>query len=115
MIEEDWKANIRSWAKSQPDVAEVYLFGSRAKGVARPDSDLDIGVVIKSTNPDEDAYTRWFFNADGWRGQLAALLPVRIDLQIANPEISTDIVAPAVKAHGVLIFARDGSRTGFDC
>ena len=29
-----------------PDLTAVYLFGSRARGTARPDSDLDLAVLV---------------------------------------------------------------------
>ena len=32
--------------------AKVYLFGSYSKGCARPDSDIDIAVVVPSINGD---------------------------------------------------------------
>jgi predicted nucleotidyltransferase len=32
-----------------PNVAAVYLFGSRARGVARPDSDVDLGILYQVT------------------------------------------------------------------
>jgi predicted nucleotidyltransferase len=113
MVQPDWIEKISHWAASQPDIVEVFLSGSRAKGTAKPESDLDIGVVIRSDDPEEDVYTLWFFNADQWRAELAALVPVKVDLQTADPEISTDVVAPAVKAHGMGIFARQSGWTTF--
>jgi predicted nucleotidyltransferase len=38
----DW---ITEWAKKQPDVQGVLLVGSRARGNARPDSDVDLVVI----------------------------------------------------------------------
>lgn len=34
-----------------PNVAAVYLFGSRARGDARPNSDVDLGVLYRSNPP----------------------------------------------------------------
>lgn len=34
-----------------PRVAAVYLFGSRARGTARPDSDIDLGVLYRTAPP----------------------------------------------------------------
>jgi predicted nucleotidyltransferase len=37
---------IRQWAARTNAVQEVWLFGSRAKGTSRPDSDVDIGIYL---------------------------------------------------------------------
>jgi hypothetical protein len=37
---------IRQWATRTPAVRKVWVFGSRGKGVARPDSDIDIAIYL---------------------------------------------------------------------
>jgi predicted nucleotidyltransferase len=37
---------IQKWAAATPQVLEVRLFGSRAKGRARADSDVDLAVTV---------------------------------------------------------------------
>jgi hypothetical protein len=37
---------LATWAKSKPEVIALYVFGSRAKGTAGPDSDLDLAFEI---------------------------------------------------------------------
>jgi predicted nucleotidyltransferase len=37
---------IQKWGAATPQVLEVRLFGSRAKGLARPDSDVDLAVTV---------------------------------------------------------------------
>jgi predicted nucleotidyltransferase len=39
---------IRSAASLQPEVRALYVFGSRSRDDARPDSDLDLGVLYRS-------------------------------------------------------------------
>jgi hypothetical protein len=78
-----------------PEVLFALLFGSRARGTARPGSDLDVGVFL---SPD---LTRWRFRLRC----LAALEDLgSIDLVVLND-------APALLAHrallGELLFARD--------
>lgn len=38
-------------AATHPEVRAVYLFGSQVKGDARPDSDLDLGVLFTTPQP----------------------------------------------------------------
>ena len=38
---------------AKPGVVAVYLFGSVARGTARPDSDVDVGVVYDSPPPSQ--------------------------------------------------------------
>lgn len=60
-----------------PDVVEVRLFGSRAAGTARPDSDADLIVVV----PDRDAARRSSATLQlAMRG-----LPIGCDLVVLTP------------------------------
>ena len=54
----EWIEPIRKWAAANENVAEVWLFGSRAKGTARPDSDVDIALVLVPGTPGEPG-TDW--------------------------------------------------------
>lgn len=38
---------VRAAAERHPEIAAVYLFGSVARGEARADSDVDLGIVFK--------------------------------------------------------------------
>ena len=42
---------IRQVAASHPEVRALYVFGSRAAGGARADSDLDLAVLYRSDQP----------------------------------------------------------------
>jgi predicted nucleotidyltransferase len=35
----------------RPDVRAVYVFGSQSKGDARPDSDVDLGILYRAPQP----------------------------------------------------------------
>jgi Polymerase beta, Nucleotidyltransferase len=43
---------IRGWAQGITQISEVRLFGSRAVGCARADSDIDLAVTLDSADPD---------------------------------------------------------------
>ena len=42
---------LRAAAERDGDVRALYVFGSRTDGTARPDSDLDVGVLYGSRQP----------------------------------------------------------------
>ncbi|GGC54599.1 hypothetical protein GCM10010994_11910 [Chelatococcus reniformis] len=74
---------IRAWARSKRRVEQVRLFGSRCKGVHRPDSDLDIALTVS----DDLRHTRaaiWFLDVPQWRAELTALLGIPADLRITD-------------------------------
>jgi predicted nucleotidyltransferase len=50
-IGESLQGSVRRVALSHPDVRAVYVFGSRAAGDARADSDLDLGVLYRTPQP----------------------------------------------------------------
>ncbi|WP_375209082.1 nucleotidyltransferase domain-containing protein [Hyphomonas jannaschiana] len=107
MIEENWIKAIVSWASKEPDVASVYLFGSRIKGLARPDSDLDVAVVVVRGATENDTYTTWTFQHEEWKAELQKSISVKLDLQLGNPELSTTVVGPAIQSYGQLVYEKE--------
>ena len=65
---------LHAWAAGKPFVRRLWIYGSRAKGTARPDSDLDMAVEIDPVGNDEDAGTSFISEAEGWRNELRPLL-----------------------------------------
>lgn len=79
------------------DVVAAYLFGSVARGDARPDSDVDVAVLLAAGEPADTAgYDAWFALQD----DLEERLHRRVDLVAMNG-------APLDLLHRVL---RDGVR-----
>ncbi len=99
-----WLDIINEWAAGIADIEKVYVFGSYARGQQTNDSDLDLGVIVKSSHQSEDNYTRWAFESDSWKEKLQSQLSVSLDLELGNPEISTKIVGPAIQDHGILLY-----------
>jgi predicted nucleotidyltransferase len=84
------------------EVRAALLFGSRAKGTARPDSDIDIAVLLDTmlVPPDSRSRLRGLFEALG--NELAV---DRIDLVVLND--APPALAFQVLKHGVVAFERD--------
>ena len=93
---------IVSVLKPRPEVLEAYLFGSYARGVAQPHSDIDIAVYI-----DEAAKKKSTF---GYRAQLtteliAGLHNNDIDLLILNR--TPPVLYYQVLCDGIRVFSLD--------
>lgn len=101
-INPGWKMTIAEWAASKPPISEVFLFGSRVKGVHRPDSDLNVAIRIEAGA--ESPLTTWIYEGRGWCEELDALLNVSVHLQMMDE--SDTVVLPAVREHGTRIFPR---------
>ena len=102
---------VRRWAAGQPLVRRAYLFGSRARGDNRPDSDIDLAVVCRMDRKilrqcDGDWTSAricfWHDYHQPWLDQLRRLFPVPVDLQILDRD-TRRIVHPAVKREGVRV------------
>lgn len=68
-----------------PEIIKVVLFGSRARGTARRDSDLDLPLIVAgSLTPERDKQLRRRV-----RDLLLPLLPVDLNLLISDAATST--------------------------
>jgi len=77
---------ISEWAAHNPHVIEVRLFGSRAKGKARLDSDIDLALRVKGDTPGERDGNLIVHRAE-WHAQLRQLLETEPRIDIYDPEI----------------------------
>ena len=93
---------LRAVAEGDPDVRALYAFGSQTDGTARPDSDLDVGVLYASPQPLdktlrlEEALSRAARRPvdviDAARaGAFLALAVVRGDRLFTRDEVETDL------------------------
>lgn len=67
---------VVTWARLQPEIVAVYLYGSVAEGRANALSDLDIALLVR---PELSKQEIWRFE-DRW----SALWPEKIDLRVLN-------------------------------
>ena len=80
--------------QSRPEVCSVYLFGSRAAGTARADSDIDVGLLY--FQPPAATLTSMPF---GDEAQLSAELRLPVQLIVMN-------TAPVDLVHRILLSQR---------
>ena len=90
-------ARLARALSSREEILEAYLFGSRARGQARRDSDIDVAVYVDETRARDGVW--------GYRAELTT------DLMVALGTNDVDVVvlnrAPILLYHRVL---RDGVR-----
>ncbi len=92
-------ARIRQFMSTQEDVVAAYLFGSRAEGRARPQSDVDIAVLLADTLDSETRlFRRLRLGAD-----LEKLLGCPVDLVVLNDapiRLKHQVLAHGLKRRG---------------
>ena len=86
-----------------PGISVLVIFGSRARGTHRPDSDLDVAVL-----PDtEDSHRRWHLQA-GLAAALADLAPEeRIDVVLLDE--APDVLRQRIMETGRVLICRDSA------
>ena len=82
-----------------PEVSAAVLFGSRARGEARPDSDIDVGVLLESG-----------FKSLLTRGRIAALVSEFGNVDVVDLDVAPTLLAHRALRDGRLLFCRDRSR-----
>ena len=51
---------LADWIEPAPDVPEIYFFGSRVRGDARPDSDVDVRLFLDEWRNVSDRTLQWW-------------------------------------------------------
>jgi hypothetical protein len=95
---------IFEWAEKHPAIQEVWLYGSRAKGGSRPDSDIDLAIVMRGTGDADRAYNEW----SKWHYEYSQgpdlHLSHRVHLEWYEKGAGLERVGPAVERDGVLLY-----------
>jgi predicted nucleotidyltransferase len=89
---------LAGWAEGKPTIRALYVFGSYARGEARPDSDLDLAVDFLVA--EDDALSELITNASSWKGELTT----RTGICVRDLYLCTD--APPQQGPRVEVFRR---------
>jgi uncharacterized protein len=95
--------SIADYFRDKPGIAAVYLFGSVAKGTARADSDVDIGVLYERPPPQTLQGQPFAEEAD-----LAEHFARRVQIIVMN-QAPADLVHRILR-DGILVLEPDKSR-----
>lgn len=94
------RAVVRAVSR-RPEIQAAYIFGSVAHGRARPDSDIDVAVLVGRRIPESRAL--------GYRLKLTNQLGValrRDDVQLVVLNQAPPLLAQRVLSQGALVFER---------
>ena len=90
------------------DVTAVYLFGSTARGTARPDSDIDVAVLFDADQPSTLEAPRFVIE-----GELERVLGRPIDLVALN-DAPVDLRIRILREGRLLLDRRPAARIAFE-
>jgi predicted nucleotidyltransferase len=86
-LPDEWMRSLRAWAKANGNVRELWLFGSRADGTARPESDVDLGIGFMPPNGDHNwALGNFAALQAEWRRELEAIVGCHVSLEAITPD-----------------------------
>lgn len=94
--------NLRAWLAGRPGVVCAWLFGSRARGSERPDSDVDVALLL-----DHEPASTLADSAIAMAGELEAAVHLPVDVVVVN-RAPVDLVHRIMR-DGILIEERDRS------
>ena len=94
---------IEDWAKSEPLVSRVYLYGSRVKGTENERSDIDVAVKLNRIRGDtlDGAGQAW--DIPELSERLQRLLPYPLQLEWYDP-VQTPKVHKGIMEASVLVY-----------
>jgi predicted nucleotidyltransferase len=102
---DEWLRRLRSWAAGNENVRELWLFGSRARGEAREESDVDLALALMPPDGKHDwALGNYFFFESEWKRQLEAIFGRAASIEPLVPGEDSD---ERVRREGVRLWGRE--------
>lgn len=90
MLESGLVDRLREWAELRNAAAALWLFGSRAKGTARPDSDHEFAVELRPSNGHHDwALGEYVALHKEWKAELRAIVGGEVSLVAFRDDIES--------------------------
>jgi predicted nucleotidyltransferase len=81
---------IIAWAEKSPEVQAVMLFGSRCKGTARPDSDVDLALSMTKGRR-ERRVKNYTDNVGAWEADLTAAVGLTVRVKLGYPALGPEM------------------------
>jgi predicted nucleotidyltransferase len=86
-MQDEWVRGLREWASKNGNVRELWLFGSRADGSSKPDSDVDIGLGLMPPDGDHNwAFGNFLALSSDWRRELEKIVGRHVSLEPITPD-----------------------------
>ena len=83
-------AAIIAWAERTPQVQSVMLFGSRCKGTARPDSDVDLALSMTKGRW-ERRFENYRDNVNAWERELTDAMGITVFVRSLHPALGPEV------------------------
>jgi predicted nucleotidyltransferase len=84
---DEWLIALRTWACNNDSVRELWLFGSRAKGYSRPESDVDLALALMPAKGKHDWAGGAYLACHGeWKRQLEDIVGQHVSLEAIEPD-----------------------------
>jgi predicted nucleotidyltransferase len=89
------RAAIVAWAEKTPEIQAVILYGSWYIGTAKPETDVDLALVM--TREGFSGQQRVLNNFDSWEADLRADVGLPIHLVSLDPLLGSEVQAYVAK------------------
>ena len=103
-LSDEDRQKIVAWAAIHPEILKVYLYGSRARGDNRTDSDIDVAIVMNQGPGDANALATWMFRHERYKKSPDLHLSQDVHLEWYEKGAGLEWVAPGVERDGVLLY-----------
>ncbi|WP_282064945.1 nucleotidyltransferase domain-containing protein [Aliiroseovarius marinus] len=106
-LSEDDHRRIVQWARQHVEIVEVYLYGSRARGDSRADSDIDLALVMRATSGSSSGFETWFDWHKSYKEAPDLKLSHEPHLEWYEADADLETVGSGVQRDGILLYRRE--------